>query len=169
MKLKNMLKVTSIALVLSVAFTSCNKDKNRVEDFNYTVNTGQLNTAWAYAGDHANNVTASIKLEGQKDGTLITVTINNSVNGETYNVHAHDAADAATTTNGTPYIEAPNADVFVKQISGNGSSASASFLSTMTVTELTETYEGFLVVHDPLQTMSTTDPTSFIILGSFAR
>jgi len=169
MKLKNMLKVASIALVLSVAFTSCNKDKNRVEDFNYTVNTGQLNAAWAYAGDHASNVTADIKLEGQKEGTMITVTINNSVNGETYNVHAHDAAEATSTPNGTPYNEAPNAGVFVKQISGNGSAASASFLSTMSVTELTETYEGFLVVHDPLQTMSTTDPTTFIILGSFAR
>jgi len=169
MKFKNMLKTASIALVLIVLFTSCNKDKKRVENYSYSVNSGQLNSAWAYTGTHANTVSADLKLEGQKDGTMITVTINNTVDGETYNVHAHDAADAASTPNGTPYNETPNVDVFVKQITGNGASSSESFLTTMSVTELTETYEGFLVVHDPLQTMSTTDPATFIVLGSFAR
>jgi len=78
-------------------------------------------------------------------------------------------ADAASTPNGTPYNETPNADVWVQMLTGNGGSVSATQLTTMTVTELTETYEGFLVVHDPLQAITTVDPTTYVILGSFAR
>ncbi|NOQ70532.1 MAG: hypothetical protein GQ574_00935 [Crocinitomix sp.] len=166
MKLRN---IFALALVLSAVLTSCNKDKKRVEDFSYAFNTGQVVAAFAYDGTHADNLSVDLKLEGQKDGTMITVTINNSISGETYNVHAHDAADAGTTPNGTPYNETPNSGVFVQMIAGTGAAASATQVTTMTVTELTETYEGFLVIHDPLQDMSTTDPTTYVILGSFAR
>jgi hypothetical protein len=166
MKLKNIL---AVGLVLTVVFTSCNKDKKRVENFPYTFNSGQVAAAFAYEGTHADNLSVDLKLEGQKDGTMITLTINNTIDGETYHTHAHDVADAATTPNGTPYNETPNSDVWVQMITGTGGAVSATQVTTMTVTELTETYEGFLVVHDPLQDLSTTDPTTYVVLGSFAR
>lgn len=166
MKFNTILK---LSLVLAIGLTSCNKDKKRVEDFPYAFNTGQVAAAYTYSGTHPTNLSVDLKLEGQKEGTMITLTINNSVNGEMYNTHAHDVADPATTPNGTPYNETPNSSVWVQMITGNGGSVSATQMTTMTVTELTETYEGFLVVHDPLQDMSTTDPTTYVVLGSFAR
>ena len=166
MKLKNIL---AVGLVLTVVFTSCNKDKKRVEDYSYAFNTGQVAATYSYEGPHATNLSADLKLEGQKDGTMITLTLNNTIDGEVYHTHAHDAADAGTTPNGTPYNETPNADVWVQMMTGNGGAVSATQETTMTVTELTETYEGFLVVHDPLQDLTTVDPTTYVILGSFAR
>ena len=169
MNLRKILTGTAIVLVMVLGLTSCNKDKKRTENFSYSFNTGQVAAAFAYSGTHSSSLSADLKLEGQKDGTMITVTLNNTVSGETYNIHAHDVADASTTPNGTPYNESPNTTVFVQQIMGNGGSANASQLTTMTVTELTETYEGFFVVHDPLQTLSTVDPTTYVLLASFAR
>ena len=166
MKIKNIL---GVGIVLTVVLASCNKDKNRVEDFPYAFNTGQVSADYAYEGTHPTDLSVNLNLEGQKEGTLITLTLNNSIDGEVYHTHAHDAADPTTTPNGTPYNETPNADVWVKMITGNGGSVSASQMTSMTVTELTETYEGFMVVHDPLQDITTVDPTTYVILGSFAR
>jgi hypothetical protein len=86
-----------------------------------------------------------------------------------YNTHAHDMADAGSTPNGTPYNESPNVNVFAGQIMGNGSTASRSQISSMSYEEITNSYNGFLVVHDPLQPISTIDPTTYVILGVFAR
>lgn len=36
-------------------------------------------------------------------------------------------------------------------------------------TELTRNYEGFLVVHDPTQAISTVDLTTYLVVGAFAR
>ncbi len=41
--------------------------------------------------------------------------------------------------------------------------------STLSYDALTTTYDGFLVVHDPLQDLTTVDPTTYEILGDFAR
>ncbi|NBC02007.1 MAG: hypothetical protein GVY15_14260 [Bacteroidetes bacterium] len=50
-----------------------------------------------------------------EDGNAaITVTLENTRDGECYSVHAHDAADPETTPNNTPYNEKPNADVFAQ-------------------------------------------------------
>ncbi|MEO9531711.1 MAG: hypothetical protein ABJG68_13100 [Crocinitomicaceae bacterium] len=166
MKIKN---IFALAIFGTIALTSCNKDKNRVEDFSYAFNTGQVDASYAYDGTHASTLSADLTLEGQKEGTMITLTLNNTIDGEMYATHAHDAADPAVTPNMTPYDETPNGDVWVQMIAGNGGSVSASQMSSMSVTELTETYEGFLVVHDPLQGITTTDPTTYVILGSFAR
>ena len=32
-----------------------------------------------------------------------------------------------------------------------------------------QSYDGFVVVHDPLQAITTVDPTTYVILGVFAR
>lgn len=91
------------------------------------------------------------------------------MNGETYMVHAHDMADPATTPNGTPYDETPNGAVLSLMIEGNGATAHMSQTSTMSFADLTNTYEAFFVVHDPLQALSTNDPTTYVILGVFAN
>jgi hypothetical protein len=84
-------------------------------------------------------------------------------------MHAHDKADPASTPNGTPYDESPNAGVFATAVAGNGGTASVSGETTMSYTEITSTYEGFFVVHDPLQAVNTADVTTYVVLGDFAR
>lgn len=86
-----------------------------------------------------------------------------------YHVHAHDQADPTTTPNGTPYNETPNANVLTFMISGNGGLAYNNQISTMSHSDLTTTYDAFFVVHDPLQAITTTDPTTYVLLSVFAR
>ncbi len=138
--------------------------------FEYDLNTGQLVPDFAYNGSHSTDLSASIIVdELAENKSRITVHIMNTMNEEMYHTHAHDAADPSTTPNGTPYIEAPNAQVFVAPITGNGSTSSEAVISSKSYEEITTTYEGFFVIHDPLQAISTVDPTTYIILGSFAR
>lgn len=139
-------------------------------EFNIAFNTGQLNAAYAYSGTHATNLSAVLKVQELGDGqSRVSVALNNSINGQTYNVHSHDQADPATTPNGTPYNETPNSNVLVLQIAGNGGMAYNNQISTMSHADLTTTYDGFFVVHDPLQAMTTTDPTTYVLLDLFAR
>ena len=138
--------------------------------FNYAFNTGQVAPAFAYSGTHANTLAGIINVQELADGdSRVTVTLENTVNSQTYMVHSHDKADPTTTPNMTPYNETPNSDVCTVMIPGNGATAYSSQISTKTYTDLTTTYDGFFVVHDPLQAMSTTDPTTYVLLGSFAR
>ena len=184
MKFKNVLTKSTLALLIIVGVSSCSKDEDspvpvtnssttstlKTATYNYDFNVGQVSPAFAYAGAHTNTLSADILLEEQSSGlTKVTVTLNNTMSGQTYNVHSHDAADPATTPNGTPYNESPNTNVLVQQIVGDGGSVSAFQMSTKTFTELTTMYDGFLVVHDPLQAVSTVDPTTYVILGLFAR
>lgn len=138
--------------------------------FNYDFNTGQLVADFAYSGSHNDNLSASIIVdELAGDQSRVTVTINNTVADVLYHTHAHDMADAATTPNGTPYIETPNGDVFAAPLEGNGGTTSMAKISTMSYSDITTTYDGFFVIHDPLQEITTTDPTTYVILGVFAR
>ena len=139
-------------------------------DFSYDFNSGQLVPAFAYSGMHSNTLNASItvsELAGNK--SRITVMLDNTIDGETYPTHAHDMADPSTTTNGTPYNETPNSMVFAGGIQGNGSTAGRAMISELSYTEITSNYDGFFVVHDPLQAVNTADPTTYVILGVFAR
>lgn len=139
-------------------------------EFDYDFNTGQIDPSLAYSGMHNGNLSGSIRIQALADDrSRVTVMLNNTMAGEVYPVHAHDKADPATTPNGTPYNETPNANVLVRMIQGNGDMAMTSQLSTMSLTELTTTYEAFFVVHDPLQPVNTADPTTYVILGNFAR
>jgi len=144
----------------------------RSTSFTYDFNEGQLldDPDTAYEGDHQRNLTATIELNEQINGTTeFVVKLNNTIDGETYAVHSHDAADPETTPNGTPYNETPNGDVFASGIEGTGGEAMGSNISTLSFNELTREYEGFFVVHDPLQELSTVDVTTYLILGSTAR
>ncbi|MFK7796013.1 MAG: hypothetical protein AB8E82_01065 [Aureispira sp.] len=158
-------------IVLLAAFSSCSTEVEVVlesKTFSYDFNTGQINAAYAYAGTHPNTLKAEVKLDEMADNlTMVTVTLMNPEAGQTYMVHSHDKADPNTTPNGTPYNETPNAAVFAMPITA--AEGSKSFTSTMSYEDLTTTYEGFLVVHDPLQPISTTDPTTYVVLGNFAR
>ncbi len=144
----------------------------RTAEFMYDFNEGQLldNPDTAYEGSHQRNLGAMITLNEQIDGTTeVMITLMNTMDGEQYPVHSHDAADPATTPNGTPYNETPNGDVFAGGITGNGMDASATNQSPLSFNQLTRDYEGFLVVHDPLQDLSTVDLTTYLILGLTAR
>jgi hypothetical protein len=140
------------------------------ETFNYDFNTGQIVEAFAYEGTHDTNLSSLIRVDELADGrSRVTVVHNNTMNGMTYATHAHAMADPATTPNGTPYNETPNGDVFAGAILGNGGSIGIARISDMSFAEITTSYDGFFVVHDPLQDIDTTDPTTYLILGVFAR
>ena len=144
----------------------------RTESFMYDFNEGQLldDMATAYDGSHDRNLTAMLTLNEQVDGTTeLVVTLNNTVDGEQYAVHSHDAADPTMTPNGTPYNETPNGNVFATAIEGTGGEAMATNMSTLSFNNLTADYDGFFVVHDPLQELTTVDVTTYLILGATAR
>ena len=144
----------------------------RSSSFSYAFNEGQLldNPDTVYDGDHPRNLSAILSIEERGDGMAnVTITLENTLDGFDYPVHAHDAADPNTTPNGTPYNETPNGDVFAGTISGNGGSVSLTNETEISYLELTEEYEAFLVVHDPTQDISTTDLSTYLVLGVFAQ
>lgn len=145
-------------LVFSIAFTSCEeKVELRETEYNYAFHTG-------YTGSHANSLTADVKLNEMEDGTTkITVTLNNAINGETYNVHVHDADASAA----GGYNPTPNSDIYATTITASGTTATKEMTSSKSYLELTNDYAGFFVVHDPLQAVDATDPTTFVVLGAF--
>ena len=137
--------------------------------FTYDFNSGQISPNFLYVGNHPNNLSATIRVAELASGSRITVTLNNTLDGETYPTHAHDAADPLTTPNNTPYNETPNGEVYAGALMGNGGTVALANISSMTYDEITASYDGFFVVHDPLQAVDTTDPTTYIVLGLFAR
>lgn len=140
------------------------------ETYNYAFNTGQIASQFAYSGSHPNDLAAVVKVEElANDEARVTVTLQNTLNGEVYPVHAHDKADPNNTPNGTPYDETPNSDVMVQMAMGTGAEAVVSQNSSKSFAEITGQYEAFFVVHDPTQAITTTDPTTYVVLGNFAR
>ncbi|MBI1223509.1 MAG: hypothetical protein GC180_12980 [Bacteroidetes bacterium] len=171
------LKLLVLPLLTVFTLSSCKKNDDmqnspamKSKTFMYEFNTGQAGSGTAYKGNHANSLSAQLRLEELSSGkTKVTVTLMNTMDGKNYPVHSHDAADAASTPNGTPYNEVPNADVLVGIVKGNGGTAMYSQESSMSFDDLTTKYAGYFVVHDPTQAMSTKDLTTFLIVGSFAR
>lgn len=166
-----------LGATLFMGTTSCKKDKEeepmpemRTATYMYDFNTGQLGQGTAYEGDHNMNLMAELMLEEREGNeTRVTVKLTNTQSGLTYMVHAHDAADPNNTPNGTPYNESPNGDVCTLMIDGNGGTASKSQTAKMSFDDLRNVYEGFFVVHDPTQPISTTDLTTYLVVGVFAR
>lgn len=171
------LKLSIFALMgMMVLLFSCNDADDqvpmlRMQTFEYSFNEGQLvGAATAYVGEHPRNLTARMMVEEQANGMAkITVTLNNTLSGRMYMIHAHDAADPATTPNGTPYNEAPNSNVLSAMVTPQGSTATVEHQSTLSYEQIINNYEGFFVVHDPTQDISTTDLTTYLVLGLFAR
>lgn len=180
MKFQN-IKVLGLALAITAGFASCKKDKDEDDSMDqnqilksstimYEFNNGQTVSEAPYKGNHSDKLTASMELMEMANGqTEIKITLMNTVDGEMYHIHAHDAADASTTPNGTPYNETPNSKVFTKMVEGNGGEVMISQMAEINYDDLISTYDGFFVVHDPLQTISTTDLTTYLVLGKFAR
>ncbi len=170
--MKNLI-IFKIALLALLFLNSCGDDdpfEARTTTFNYQLHNGQAVPSAPYAGLHPNDFSASMLVEENEDGTAtISVTLMNTVDGVTYPLHAHDAADPATTPNGTPYIETPNGDVFAQMAAGNGGSVTVSQSTELSYDEVTSDYAGFFVVHDPLQAISTTDISTYLVVGGFAR
>lgn len=169
------LKLSMYALLcMMVLLFSCKEDEQpmlRMKTFDYNFNVGQLaGPATAYNGEHPKNLTARMVVEEQPNGRAkITLTLTNTMPGKMYMIHAHDAANPANTPNGTPYNEAPNGNVLSAMVTPQGNSAVVEQESTLSFDQIVNTYEGFLVVHDPTQPISTTDLTTYLILGLFAR
>lgn len=172
-RMRSAVMVLSVMLLGAVTMTSCDKDDDddkMSSTFNYAFNTGQVGAGTAYSGSHPTDYSASMMVEElDDDKSRISVTLNNTVDGQMYMLHAHDAADPATTPNGTPYNETPNSAVFVQMIEGNGASVTATQEVNFSYEYITETYSGFFVSHDPTQAISTVDLTTYLIVGGFAR
>lgn len=182
MKLTKYFVLPTLALALVMGTQSCKKDTEEPMEptptptpmmsatYNYEFNNGQVVASAAYAGMHMDNLSAMMKVDELTGGQAkITVTLMNTIQGEMYMIHAHDAADPATTPNGTPYNETPNSNVFTQMVTGNGGTVSASQTVSMSYTDITSNYNGFFVVHDPLQAINTQDISTYLIVGSFAR
>lgn len=173
------LKFPILLAFTGLVFTSCNKEDDeemeptpemRTAEYDYEFNNGQVVPSAPYKGSHMDDVMAMMKIEElSEDMVEISVTLTNTVDGEMYIIHAHDAADANTTPNGTPYDESPNNDVFNQHATGNGAKVTVSQTVEMGYDAIVESYEGFFVVHDPMQDISTTDISSYLVVGSFAR
>lgn len=170
MSFNNFVTKSLFLLFIVVGFMSCEKEAEmQTKTYNYSFNTGQTAAAYAYSGSHPNTIAAELMLEEMADGTTkVSVTLTGA-NDATYMVHAHDVADAASTPNSTPYNETPNGNVYASPVVVSGGTGTSSQISTMSFEALTTTYDGFFVVHDPTQAINTADPTTYVILGSFAR
>lgn len=167
--------VAAVAAV-SLMAVSCQEDEptpddqNMMASYEYAFNNGELGAGSAYSGPHSDDFMAKLDVTSNGENADITVTLYNTVDGSTYMVHAHDAADPSSTPNGTPYNESPNSDVLVTMIEGNGGTVTATVTTNgYSFAQITESYEGFFVVHDPLQSMSTTDLSTYLVVGTFAR
>ncbi len=166
MKLNLLLAATLIFSGLMMS--SCGDDDLASSTFNYSF--ADSYAAGAMSDAHPSDLSATMTVTELESGnSMITVELTNTIDGESYAIHAHDKADAASTPNMTPYNETPNSAIFANMIVGNGGTASVSQETTTSFTDLTTTYEGFFVVHDPLQAINTADVTTYIILGDFAR
>lgn len=155
-------KFFAIALVgVAVTLVACEKTpepKTTTQDYPFSS---------IYVGSHS-SMTGSIKFTEDGSNTKLTVTLNNTMNATDYNLHVHDYADTASTPNNTPYNETPNSSILVGTIAGNGGTVSKDFTAMHTYDYLMDTYAGgYFVVHDPTQTISTTDLTTYLIVGAF--
>lgn len=167
------LKIASLFIISLFIMSSCDEDDPFVAEemnFAYSLHNGQTVPSAPYSGVHPNDFSANMIVKENEDGTAdITVELMNTISGATYQLHAHDAADASTTPNGTPYDESPNSDIFAQMVEGNGNTVSVTQTTTVPYSEIISDYSGFFVVHDPLQILSTTDITTYLVVGSFAR
>ncbi|MDP2188988.1 MAG: hypothetical protein Q8J69_09940 [Sphingobacteriaceae bacterium] len=194
MKILKSLSLSAFILTGAFAFTACQTEpmtpeptpaEGRSMTYSYNFNIGQLGDGTAYNGNHPTNMTGTMIItELAANRCLVQVELHNTVEGAVYMVHAHDAADPATTPNGTPYIETPNSEVLTLALTsrghdhghGGGHGHRVSHITAKggqevnrTFEYLTSNYQGFLVVHDPLQAISTTDLTTYLVVSPFAR
>lgn len=167
MKFLSQSKMFMVAmLAASFAFTSCSKDDDDDTEDPKMSKTYNYDFSSSYSGNHADNFNAVLKItEIDDNSSTVEVTLNNTVDGEMYMIHSHDAMPGST----PPYNQTPNANVLVRMATGNGGTVTVSQTATMSYQELTTSYDAFFVVHDPLQPISTVDLTTYLTVGAFAR
>ena len=167
------LKIAGLFTFFILLLGSCSEEEpfvSQESSFNYSLHNGQAIPSIPYAGVHPADFEAVLSIQENEDGTAdVTVELMNTIIGATYHIHAHDAADPSTTPNSTPYDETPNSDLLAQMVEGNGNTVSVTQTTNMSYSEITSNYEGFFVVHDPLQLISTTDISTYLVVGSFAR
>jgi putative alpha-1,2-mannosidase len=163
---KNFVIKSLFLLTLVVGFMSCEKEvEMQTKTYSYSFNTGQADAAYAYSGSQANTIAAELMLEEMADGTTkVSVTLTGAIDS-TYAVHAHDVVSGGT----LPYNQTPNGLVYATPVVVSGGTGTSSQISTMSYEALTTTYDGFFVVHDPSIAPNTADPTTYVVLGTFAR
>jgi hypothetical protein len=162
----------TLLLFLSFSLLACEKDQepesHSPPSFSYSFNEGQNELKTAYTGDHPRDLRAEMQLlEGDSGGTRIRITFSNTLDGETYAVHAHDYD--ADSTIGLPYEFSVNTAVLNQNPVGRTGTLEIEQHSDSSVAYFENRYQGYLVVHDPLQPVQTKKPSSFLILGRFAR
>lgn len=154
---------------------ACNNNDDDAESlplpsatFAYSFNEGEAFGGSTYQGTHPRNLSASLQLQAlDTGGTKLTVTLYNTLAGESYATHAHNARD--TTNGGNPYEFLVNTTILNQNPTGTGDSVQAVHYTPREFKFLVNEYQGYLVIHDPLQPINTNDPTTLLILGKFAR
>ncbi len=194
MKILKSLSLSALFVSGALAFTACQTEpmmpeptpaEARSMSYSYNFNIGQLGEGTAYNGDHPTNMTGTMIItELAANRCLVQIELHNTVEGAVYMVHAHDVADPASTPNGTPYNETPNTEILTVALTsrghdhghGSGHGHRVSHITAKGGQEvnrsfeyLTTNYEGFLVAHDPLQDLSTTNLSTYLIVSPFAR
>ncbi|MFN3528903.1 MAG: hypothetical protein ACK417_03150 [Bacteroidia bacterium] len=187
MKTYKFFSIMGLLMAGVLSFSSCKKEETpepqqpemRTATFNYAFNTGQVGEGTAYNGMHPTNLTAKMTItEMNGNKAKVEVWLENTIEGESYMVHAHDAADPASTPNGTPYNESPNTNVLTLALKGGSanhnhrvghSTAYGMQEANRSFDDLTTMYNAFFVVHDPTQPISTTDLSTYLVVGVFAR
>lgn len=163
----NIGKVT-LAVLAAISFSACSEEEMEEPDpqsmeYSYDFSS-------SYSGSHPDDFSAMMEVEEVDNNSCkITITLMNTIDGEMYMIHAHDAADTSSTPNGTPYNETPNSNIMVQMANGNGGTIKVSQNANMSYEEITSEYEGFFVVHDPTQAISTVDISTYLVVGAFAR
>ena len=163
-----MLKTALLLALTCFLLTACQQNELFVPQSKarvYAFNTGQVDNSYAYTGTHRDDFTVELTLTEREDQkTEIKVIIVNALAGETYSVGAYDKVDPAT-NNGLPFSATPNTAILSETIIDKG----VTFVSDQSFDELVNNYEGFLIIHDPLQAISGTDPSTYLILGDFTK
>ena len=155
-----------IAIVLPLLFTmllaACEKDDDKkmaAKTYSYTFNTGAIGES--YVGTHPKTMASQVTVTEQANGkSKLTVMLTNTLSGKTYNVHLHEAMAGST----PPYNQMPK---YIITVTGNGTTAANTVVLSDSFETLTAAFKGFYVVHDPTQTLSTTDFKTFLIVGTY--
>ena len=177
------MRLTVIALlgVLSILAFSCKKDDPtdvakvyRRQVYTYQFNSGQVIGKPAYYNRRVrlDSMRATVVLQEQPlNQTLITVTLFNGPGGAVFPVGVHRVDSSYW-----GYSAGPDARVFAKQMAtkGLGSAVTDSFRSRYSFDFLTEEYNGFFTVKDPVAPdpeyrIDTTSSAVFPVFGTFAR
>lgn len=151
-----------LPLLFTVLFGACKKDDDEeraTKTYSYTFNVGAIGES--YVGTHPKTMASQVTITEQANGkSKLTVMLTNTLSGKTYNVHFHEAMAGST----PPYNQTPR---YIITVTGNGSTAINAVVLSDSFETLTAAFKGFYVVHDPTQTLSTTDFKTFLIVGAY--